>query len=203
VSSHDIWYLDRASGLTAYGLLWISVVWGLFSSLRLARSWPGGGIAFDLHEHASLLALGFALLHAILLLAERQFGLSLFELLVPFAPARHALPLGLGQIALALLGVVTVSHYLRRRIGQRAWRLLHYASFAVFLLALVHALWAGTDSTSVGMRLFYAVTGSSVLFLTIYRLLSAFDARARSYTSNATPPSPTRRLTSENSVASK
>jgi len=203
VSSHDIWYLHRASGVTAYGLLWVSVVWGLFSSLRLARSWPGGGTAFDLHEHVSLLALGFSLLHAGILLADREFGLSLFELLVPFAPERHARQIGLGQLALALLGAVTLSHYLRKHIGQRAWRLLHYASYAVYVLALVHAVWAGTDSTSVGMRLLYVVTGASVLFLTIYRVLSAFEGRLRSYTSKATPPSPTRRLTRENSVASK
>ena len=203
MSSHDIWYLTRASGLTAYGLLWVSVVWGLFKSLRLARSWPGAGTAFDLHEHVSLLALGFSLLHASILVADREFGLSPFELLVPFAPARQSRALGLGQIALSLLVIVTTSHYVRKRIGQRTWRLLHLASFAVYALTLVHALLAGTDSRSTGVRLLYLVSGGVVLFLTTYRALSAFENQVRSYTSNSTPPAPVRRLTKRNPVGSK
>ena len=34
----------------------------------------------------------------------------------------------------------------RRRIGARAWRRLHWLTYAVFGLATVHGLAAGTDS---------------------------------------------------------
>lgn len=37
------------------------------------------------------------------------------------------------------------SFHVRRRITQRRWRLIHYAGFAAFALALGHGLTAGTD----------------------------------------------------------
>lgn len=173
MTSHDIWYMTRASGLTAYGLLWLSVVWGLFSSTRLARGWPGAGTTFDLHEHLSLLALGFAALHAVVLLFSREFGFSVFELLVPFTARRDRAAAGLGQLALAILALVTLSHYLRKSIGQRAWRALHYLAFLVYALTLTHAALAGTDSTSPALRAFYFATAGVVVFFTSYRVLLA------------------------------
>ena len=40
----------------------------------------------------------------------------------------------------------TSSFALRRRIGARAWRRLHWLTYGVFALATVHCLAAGTDS---------------------------------------------------------
>jgi predicted ferric reductase len=183
--------MTRSSGLAAYGLLWLSVVWGLFSSTRLARGWPGAGTTFDLHEHLSLLALGFAALHAIVLLLDREFGFSLFELTVPFTARRDRAAIGLGQIALAVLASVTLSHYLRKRIGQRAWRALHYLAFVVYALALTHAALAGTDSASPALRAFYFTTAGVVLFLTTYRVLLAATnssaAESRDHSARSAP----------------
>ena len=171
MTSHDIWYMTRASGLTAYGLLWLSVVWGLFSSTRLARGWPGAGTTFDLHEHLSLLGLGFATLHTIVLLFDREFGFSVFELIVPFTARRSRAAIGLGQIALAILALVTLSHYFRKSIGQRGWRALHYLAFLVYALTLTHAALAGTDATSPALQAFYFATAGVVVFFTTYRVL--------------------------------
>src|SRR5689334_13109969 len=49
------WYLSRSSAVVAYLLLWCSMATGLAISNRLARIWPGGPTAFDLHQHTSLL----------------------------------------------------------------------------------------------------------------------------------------------------
>src|SRR5690349_18433380 len=35
------WYLSRASGLVAFGLLWASMALGLAITNKLARAWPG------------------------------------------------------------------------------------------------------------------------------------------------------------------
>ena len=48
---------------------------------------------------------------------------------------------------------------MRKRIGQRGWRRLHYASFAAFVLALGHALTAGTDLKGVGGAARRAIAG--------------------------------------------
>ena len=42
--------------------------------------------------------------------------------------------------------IVTGSFYLKRFIGgQKGWRWLHYATFTLFIMALVHGLLSGTD----------------------------------------------------------
>src|SRR5690349_14593712 len=92
------WYLSRASAFVAYVLLWWSMVLGLSITNRLARVWPGGPTAGDLHEHASLLGLGFALLHALVLLADQYIGYTLPQILIPFASSYLPLWVGFGQI---------------------------------------------------------------------------------------------------------
>ena len=168
-----VWFVTRLSGLVAFGLLWLSVVLGLWLTNRFARVWPSGPVAFALHEHASLLGLGFAALHALVLVLDPHLGGTPFEILVPFASPRGRVWMGFGQTALWLSLVVTSSFYVRKRLGQWAWRLLHFASFALFLLALLHAIWGGTESKAPLMLVLYWFAGGSVLFLTCYRALVA------------------------------
>jgi predicted ferric reductase len=167
------WYLSRASALVAYGMLWMSMVLGLLMTNKLARVWPGGPTAFDLHEHTSLLGLGFALFHVLVLLGDHYINYAAGELLVPFASANYRpFWVGLGQIGIYLLAVLIVSFPLRRRLGTRTWRAIHFISFAVFALALGHGVFSGTDSLDWWARGMYLFTGGSVLFLTIYRMLA-------------------------------
>ena len=173
---HSAWYLSRAAAFVAYILLWLSMVSGLAITNRLARIWPGGPTAADLHEHTSLLGLVFALLHGLVLLGDQYIGYTLPQILIPFAGASY-MPLwvGFGQIGLYLMAIVTFSFYVRQRIGAKTWRLIHYLSFGVFALSLVHGIVSGTDTGAAWAIWTYASTGLSVLALTIYR----FWVRAR------------------------
>jgi predicted ferric reductase len=168
--AHSAWYLSRASAFAAYVLLWWSMVLGLTLTNRLARIWPGGPTANDLHEHASLLGLVFGMLHAFVLLGDSYIGYTLPQILIPFAGTYAPLWVGLGQIGLYLMALVTVTFYLRRWIG-RAWRSIHYLSFGVFVLALLHGLFSGTDTSAAWAFWMYAGTGLAVIALTIYRIL--------------------------------
>jgi predicted ferric reductase len=76
-------------------------------------------------------------------------------------------------VAFYLSAFVTGSFYIRKQIGQRAWRLIHFASFAVYLLALLHGITSGTDSGTILATLIYWSTGGSLLFLLFYRILAA------------------------------
>jgi predicted ferric reductase len=166
------WYLSRASALVAYGLLWLSMALGLLITNKLARLWPGGPIAFDLHQFASLMGLAFALFHALILMGDKYINYDLAQVLVPFNSSGYKpVWVGLGQIGFYLLAIVGLSFYVRKRLGNRRWRLIHYFSFLTFALALLHGIFAGTDSTVVAIQLFYWVTGASLLFLLVYRIL--------------------------------
>ncbi|GBD10769.1 hypothetical protein HRbin23_00415 [bacterium HR23] len=169
---HGYWYLSRVSGLVAYGLLWLSTVLGLLLTGRIARTWPGVPTAVDLHQFLSLVALAFSLLHALVLLGDRYAGYTPFTLLVPFASSPYRpLWVAWGQIGLYLTAVVTFSFYFRKRIGPRTWRRLHYLTFLVYSMVLVHAVVAGTDTPNPVVVLYYLVTGGAVYALTLFRLL--------------------------------
>ena len=149
------------------------MVLGLAITNRLARLWPGGPAAVDLHEHASLLGLAFGVLHALVLLGDHYIGYTLPQIIFPFASASYRpLWVGLGQIGLYLLALVTFSFYVRRWIGARAWRAIHFLSFLVFALALAHSVFSGTDSSLLWVSWMYAGTGVSVLALTFYRIVA-------------------------------
>jgi predicted ferric reductase len=155
----------------AYVLLWWSMILGLSITNRLARLWPGGPAATDLHQQASLLGLGFGLLHALVLLGDSYIGYTLPQILLPFGGSYQTLWVGLGQIGLYLMALVTFSFYIRRWIGARAWRIIHYLSFVLFALALLHGLFSGTDSSIAWALWMYVSTGVSVLAMTIYRIV--------------------------------
>jgi predicted ferric reductase len=168
------WYLARSSAWVAYGLLWLAMVFGLLMTNKLARAWPGGLTAFDLHQHTSLLGLAFALFHGLILLGDRYIHASLAQILAPFTyTGFNPLAVGLGQIALYGLALVGLSFYVKAQIGRQLWRLIHLVSFSVFALALLHGIASGTDSSAQVAQITYWVTGGSVLFLTIYRILAS------------------------------
>jgi predicted ferric reductase len=168
------WYLSRASALASFALLWLATALGLLITNKLARLWPGGPLAFDLHQYASGLGLLVGLAHAALLLADRYIGYTPAQLLIPFGGGSYRpLWVGLGQIGAYLLVGLWGSSLLRLRIGQRWWRRIHFLSFLAFLLVLLHGLLAGTDSEAIGVRALYWLSGGSILWLTAYRILRA------------------------------
>lgn len=191
------WYLSRAAAFVAFGLLWLSMALGLGITNKLARLWPGGPAAADLHEYTSLLGLAFGGFHGLILLGDGYSNYTLAQLLVPFATTQYRpLWVGLGQVALYLGAVVGLSFYVRRFIGYRAWRLIHYASFAFFALALLHGLFSGADSAALWARGLYLGSGLSLVGLTLYRIRMARRAPARGLAragaplrANAAPPS--------------
>lgn len=167
------WYISRTSAFASFALLWLSMALGLGITNRMARLWPGGPAAFELHQYTSLLGLNLALFHGLILLGDRYIGFELHHVLIPFRTvAYRPLWVGLGQVAFYLSILVGLSFYIRKQIGHRLWRWLHYLSFAAFGMAFLHGIQSGTDSgTTLGAGL-YLVSGVSLLFLLVYRLLT-------------------------------
>ena len=65
--------------------------------------------------------------------------------------------------------IIVASFYVRRLIGHRTWRAIHFATFAVFLLALLHGLFAGSDTSQPWALVIYWVSGLLVAALTTWR----------------------------------
>ncbi len=164
--------LSRSSSIVGYVLIWLSMALGLSITSKVTRIWLGGPIALELHQHLSILGLLFALFHVIILLADQALDFTLANAFLPFfgssyRPMWYGL---MGKLALYLLVILTVSFYLRSRIGGRWWRRIHYASFAMYVLTLLHGILAGSDTHELWARSLYIFTTSSLIGLTIYRI---------------------------------
>ena len=75
--------------------------------------------------------------------------------------------------------VVYASFSLRRRIGARNWRRLHWATYAIFAAATVHGLAAGTDSAQPWAFALYLSAIGLVVSATAWRVLMPPVAAAR------------------------
>jgi hypothetical protein len=72
---------------------------------------------------------------------------------------------------------VAASFYIRKRIGQKNWRLIHYANFATYMMGLLHGVFSGTDSDVNWVRWYYVASAGSLLVLLVYRLHDAATKR--------------------------
>ena len=172
------WYLSRGSAFVALSLLWLSMALGLLMTNKMARTWPGVPASFSLHEYLSLLGLGFAMFHALILLGDQYSNFSLAQIAIPFLSSYQPIWVGLGQVGFYAMLVLTLSFYVRAQIGQKTWRVLHYASFITYVMALFHGLAAGSDTTLPWAQTYYWVSGGSLLFLLFYRMAVSLTPRS-------------------------
>ncbi|HLO30195.1 MAG TPA: hypothetical protein VK249_13715 [Anaerolineales bacterium] len=165
------WYLSRGTAFVSLSILWISMALGIGISNKMARVWPGAPAAFAVHEYVSLLGLAFALFHALVLLGDHYINFTVAQIFMPFATVGYRPTwVGIGQIGFYVWLIVALSFYVRSSIGQKTWRVIHYLSFAMYLMGLLHGLFSGTDSNANWAQWYYWVSGGSLLFLLIYRI---------------------------------
>ena len=175
-SDPTFWLLARATGLTAYALLTTSVLAGLTVKSRPLRTRVKAAVVTDLHRFLSLLGLGVVALHGLVLTLDSTVRMPLAALLVPGLSPYRPLATGIGVLAAELMAVIYVSFSLRRRIGVRNWRRLHYLTFGVFAVATVHGLAAGTDRWALPL---YAGSVAAVVGLTVWRVITQGGSNAR------------------------
>ncbi|MCA9936180.1 MAG: ferric reductase-like transmembrane domain-containing protein [Ardenticatenaceae bacterium] len=177
INNETIWYLVRSSGTVAYLFLAASTIWGLVISSRFLKEIVPGPLSLAMHNYLSWNAIGLTVLHAILLLFTGFMDYSIINLLVPFTGPYSPFWVGIGIIGLYLMILTTLTFYVRSRISYRAFHVIHYLTYAAFVMSLLHSWFAGTDTPALEMT--YLVTGLLVLFLTVYRILEALSSRKK------------------------
>jgi predicted ferric reductase len=172
------WYLSRATAFVSLTILWISMALGLGLTNKMARLWPGAPAAFAIHEYVSLLGMAFALFHALVLLGDHYMNFTVAQIFLPFSTASYRPTwVGVGQIGFYVLLIVNLSFYIRSSIGPKTWRLIHYLSFAMYIMGLMHGLFSGTDSSANWASWYYWISGGSLLFLLIYRIVNTITQK--------------------------
>ncbi|MEP7285567.1 MAG: hypothetical protein ABI947_07355 [Chloroflexota bacterium] len=171
------WHLVRSVGIIAYAMLGSSTLWGIFLSSRIIKDWSPGTTSLLLHATSSWLAVMLSILHALLLLPDNYAPFRLIDILVPFGGPYRPLAVGLGILGMWLMLLITASFSVRKLIGQKAWRWLHYTSYATFSIITLHAIMAGTDIEKAGMRFLMVIFSSVVVVLLGWRVKQLTSSR--------------------------
>jgi methionine sulfoxide reductase heme-binding subunit len=175
----SLWITSRAAGVTAFLALTLDVVFGLFVSTRAVDRLIPRARSVDIHRWLSAVALTMSAVHALALLGDRFVRFDVLDLLVPFLSSYRSVAVALGVLAAYGALLVHVSFSLRRRIGPKTWRKVHYLSFFVFAAALLHGLFAGSDARTPEMQALYVSSATLVGVLGLYRVFRVAHALRR------------------------
>ena len=182
------WYVARAGGLVSWYLLAASVIWGLLLSSKMLGRIGNRRWLLDLHRFLGGLGVIFVGVHLTGILLDTYVDFGLREVLIPFTSTWRPGAVAWGIVAFYVLIAVELTSLVRKRIPRKLWRVVHFGSFGLFVMATVHLLTAGTDATNPIVRWSTVVAVGTVTFLTCYRILMARIGRRAS----ARPARPTR-----------
>jgi methionine sulfoxide reductase heme-binding subunit len=168
-----LWYATRATGLVTLLLLTASVLLGVLTAGRFAsQRWPRF-LSQGLHRNVSLLVLVFLTLHVGTTVIDTYTSIPLTAAFIPFTSSYKELWLSLGAVACDLLLALVVTSLLRKRIGHRPWRLVHWLAYACWPVAMMHGLGIGTDRNATWVFALTLACAGSVLIVATWRLLAA------------------------------
>jgi methionine sulfoxide reductase heme-binding subunit len=171
-SVQAMWYVTRSAGFASYLLLWLSTALGLAIPTKLFDRLMPRAATFDFHQFISLLAIGFILLHVGVLMVDRYLPYTLAQILVPFISPYRPVWVGIGVFSFYLTLLVTITFYIRSRIGMKAFKTIHYFSLVSYLGVVIHSFVSGTDSSLPAVQIMYISTFLVVVFFTAYWIIN-------------------------------
>jgi len=140
------WILARASGFTAYGLVTASVLAGLVLKSRPFGRALKAVTVTDVHRFLALLGFGAIAVHGVMLVLDSTVHISPQALVVPGLIPYRPVWTSVGVVTAEVMLLVYASFSMRKWIGVKNWRRLHWITYGVFAAASVHGLASGTDS---------------------------------------------------------
>lgn len=174
-----LWFASRGSGIVSLILLTAVTVLGLISVVRWQRpSWPRF-LTADLHANLALLSVVFVAVHIVAAILDPFAQLGISAAVIPFASSYRPVWVGLGVISLYLFVAMIITSLLRERIGQRAWRAVHWVAYAAWPMAVLHGAGSGSDAFATWMLVIQIVCVVAVVVALLLRLLVARSNRSQ------------------------
>jgi hypothetical protein len=162
----------------AYGLLAASTIWGLALSSKLFGRLVKAKPLTWLHEGLAVGALLATGAHMFFLWTDDFIEFGPRQLFVPGASTWEPLAVAFGIMAFYAALIVSGSFYVKKWIGQAAWRALHFMAFGTFAAAAIHGVMAGTDTQHVAVLSLYVATVAIVVLLLVVRMSQEMAAAA-------------------------
>jgi hypothetical protein len=121
----------------------------------------------------------FLALHIVTAEADTFAPVGWWAVAIPFVSTYRPLWLGFGTVAADLFLALIVSSLLRTRISHRTWRLIHWAAYLCWPIAVIHGLGAGTDTRTPAVLLLTLACVAAVLATAVWRLISNWRSHPR------------------------
>jgi predicted ferric reductase len=172
VNSQLSWYAARASGLIAWSVVTLSILWGLALSTRLIRRRGVPAWLLDLHKFLGTLSVVFVAVHLLALWADTYVYFGPRELFVPFTSGWRPGPVAWGIAATYLLIAIELTSRMMKRLPRRLWHAVHLLSIPMFVLATVHGFTSGADNRNLAVQWVAVTGGLFVFFLVTFRVLA-------------------------------
>lgn len=170
--SQGLWFLSRGSGLVLLVLFSAVVVLGAATRTGSApRRWPRFAVA-ELHRTLSLFAVALLVLHVVTAILDPFVTIGWAATVLPFASPYRTLAIGLGTLAVDLGGAVLLTSLMRQRLGQRAWRAVHWLAYVAWPAAFLHSLTAGNDLGIWWVGLIEVASAAAVATAVLARLFA-------------------------------
>lgn len=179
--SDAMWAFGRVSGIVSLILFTVSVLLGIIT--RSGRPLPGlPRFSVSLvHRNVSLLACVFLVFHVGSLMLDSYAKLSVTDVVIPFVGSYKPFWQGLGTVAFDLILAIVITSLFRKRLGVRTFKFVHWFTYAMWPIALLHSIGNGTNGTSMWFLAIAAISVAATVVALIWRgstrFLETADAR--------------------------
>ncbi len=164
------WHLTRASGIVAWLMLTLSVIWGILLSTKAFPEQRRPVWLLSLHRWLGGLTISFLAIHIAALVADSYVEFGVADIAIPYASEWKPGAVAFGVLAAWLLVAVQLTSLAMRRLPRKFWRAVHLTSYVAFWLTSMHAAFAGTDATSWLYRGGAVASIVSVAWALMYRV---------------------------------
>jgi sulfoxide reductase heme-binding subunit YedZ len=175
--STAVWYLMRSTGVVSQVLLTAVMALGIATTNRWSPRSTPRFVTAALHRSISLLSVVFIGVHVVTAVIDPYAVVGLVAVIVPFVGAGTPFWVGLGAVSLDLIAALIVSSLLRRHLGYRAWRAIHWVAYLSWPVALAHGLGTGTDAASVWFIVVTIACIATVSTAVAWRLSNRHDGK--------------------------
>ena len=175
--THLFWITSRAAGTVALVLASATVGFGL---MMCARIRPGSvRDRRAIHEVLSLSVMVAIAVHGLSLIGDKYLHPSLLDVTLPFASSYKSTWTSLGIISGWGLIFLGLSYYVRGRIGQNRWKLIHRFTLVAWVGALVHSFTEGSDAGQAWFVALIVLTALPAVIALSLRVTRSLNPRSR------------------------
>jgi sulfoxide reductase heme-binding subunit YedZ len=145
-----------------------AVGFGLVMGGKLLKG--GGPDRRRIHEILSLSVMAAIAVHGLALVGDKFLHPSVLDVSVPFLSSYKTFATSIGIVAGWGMIFLGLSYYLRDRIGNERWKLIHRFTLLAWVGGLVHTFAEGSDAGQLWFIALVALTAAPAVVLFLIRV---------------------------------